>query len=138
MKGITLAALMVAGMMVFTGIAVGLHFTKYDEGSSIGAENSLQPIELRFTVDEYKVTVSYTNGIICDGDVITIYGDETFHVSTVDGQKHTINWNGSWSNPDGEHSGTSGTHYTISMNITVQDFIYYSKATGTMSITVSD
>ena len=100
--------------------------------------DELQPIELKFSIDESKVTVVHGSDVIHDGDTFTIYGDDAFTATTVDGQKHTINWDGHWSNPDGESSGASGCHYTISTTISVQDFIYFEKATGTMKITVSD
>ena len=99
--------------------------------------DELQPIELKFTIDESKVTVKHGGDVIHDGDSFTIYGDDAFSVSTVDGQKHTITWDGRWSNPDGESSGASGCHYTVSTTITVQDFIYFSKATGTMTVNIT-
>ena len=100
--------------------------------------DELQPIDIKFTIDESKVTVTHGSTVVHDGDVVTLVGDDAFQAATVDGQKHTIRWDGHWSNPDGESSGTSGCHYTASTTITVQDFIYFSKATGTMTVSVSD
>ena len=100
--------------------------------------DELQPIELKFSIDESKVTVKHGGDVIHDGDTFTIYGDDAFTATTVDGQKHTINWDGHWSNPDGESSGASGCHYTVTATISVQDFIYFDKATGTMVITVTN
>ena len=137
MRGITLSILMIAGMLVFVGIAVGLDFSKYDESLSIGTDYDVQPIEVTFTIDD-KVTVMRDSGAICDGDVVTFTNDETIRVYTVDGQKHMINWDGGWTSPDGEIGGISGSHFGVSTPITILDFIYHSKATGTMSITVSD
>ena len=226
MKGIILSALMVAGILLFAGTAIGLSYAKYDEatttviledgitctinGKEVGngdtmnvkmeggylnvcarspdaavigysgqwtsgdrtctgtdtsgdevtdfdfkialshgsftgrvviknmGADELQPIELTFTIDESKVTVVHGGDVIKNGDVFTLIGDDSFNVTTVDGQKHTIRWDGHWSNPDGESSGASGCHYTVSTTIVVQDFIYFEKATGTMKITVSD
>lgn len=103
---------------------------------NLGAD-SLQYINLKFKIDESKVIVKNGDNVIKDGQTLSFNYDISLNVSTKDGQKHDITYDGHWSNSCGESSGASGSNYTISTNIVIQDFIYYEDANGTMTIGAS-
>ena len=99
-----------------------------DEGAS-----DLAPIKLTFSIDP-NVKVMHGGDEIKDGDVYTFTGDSILNATTVDGLEHTIAYSGSWSNPDGMSSGANGYELGTSTKIEIMDTMYWSEATGTMTI----
>ena len=99
--------------------------------------DEIQPITLTFTIKESLLKVTHGDTEIHDGDQFTFVSDDSLTVTTRDGQKHSMSYDGHWSNPDGMSGGSSGYSTSTSMTISIVDMMYFDPGTGTMKITGS-
>ena len=101
------------------------------------AENSgdINPIHLKFSFDESKVTVSCGGSEIKDGDTFTFDGDSTVSVESKVGRVN-ISYSGSWKNADGMSGGASGNKLGTTASISIMDMMFFSDGYGDMKITV--
>ncbi len=129
-KNLSIIAVVAAVIVVI----LALTYIYYDGDDRDGQPNKLSPIELTFTIDNTNLKVVYGDVEIKDKDVVTFTGDATLTATTLDGQRHTIAYGGSWENDAGEKGSGSGSELTSSASIYISNNIFFGKATGTMSI----
>ena len=103
---------------------------------TISNGSDLAPIELKFTVDESKVKVSWSGGEIKDGDTVTFTGDTYVTVESKIGRAD-LSLSGSWSNDCGMSGGANQTELCESMSVQILDTIFFDKAYGTMKVTAT-
>ena len=129
-KNLSIIAVVAAVIVVI----LALTFVYGGDDHRDGQTNGHSPIELTFTIDETKLKVVWGDKEIKDKDVVTFTGDATLTATTLDGQRHTIAYGGSWENDAGEKGSGSGSELTSSASIYISNHLFFGKATGTMSI----
>ena len=129
-KNLSIIAVVAAVIVVI----LALTYIYYDGDDRDGQPNKLSPIELTFTIDNTNLKVVYGDMEIKDKDVVTFTGDAFLNASTLDGQRHTIAYSGSWGNDAGENGSVSGYDLSTSTYISISDTIFAGKAPGTMHI----
>ncbi len=95
--------------------------------------SDLGAVILTFTITD-DITVKAGGTTINNGDTYTFNGDGQIIVTTNDGEKHNVKYNGSWSNPDGMSGGASGQELNSSVTIYITDMMFFSDGHGTMDI----
>ena len=96
-------------------------------------DGDIAAVVLKFTIGS-GITAKCGTNEIKDGDTYTFHGDNTVTVTTNDGARHDVKYNGSWSNEYGMSGGASGQELGSSVNISIVDMMYFSDGHGTMEI----
>ena len=130
-KNATIAVVAAAAIVAILACCM---FVYGGDDDRIDPSNGRAQIELTFTIDESKLKVVCGSQVIRDKDTVTFDGDAELTVTTLDGKRHDISYDGSWSNGSGESGGSSGSELTNNALIYISDNIFISKATGTMRI----
>lgn len=121
MKGIVLSALMIAGVLLLAGTAIGLSYTKYDEATT---------------------TVTLDDGIRCcingkevgNGDTVTVKLEAAkLKVCVCSDSEQAIGYHGRWSSADHEVTGNQKDASTVGKGEFVIDFNHGSY-TGILTI----
>jgi hypothetical protein len=131
MKGNNIAIIAVTAVIIVIILAYCM-FT-YGDNDRNDQSNGVSPVELTFSIDDSKLKVVCGDREIKDKDVITFEEDSSLTVTTLDGQRHTIDYAGSWQNDAGMGESSSASVLTNSLSIPI-DCVYGGKATGNMSI----
>lgn len=96
--------------------------------------DELQPITMTFSIGQgVKVTSNGTE--VIDGQQVTYIDDATIVVTALDGQKHDIKWNYSWSSSCESGSG-EGSEYNSTMSFSIENMAYFEHAYGTVNISL--
>lgn len=104
--------------------------------ANLSTDGDLGPINLTFSFDESKVTVTHAGAEVKNGDVVSFPNDGTFTVESKIGRCN-LSYGYKWSNPDGFSGGGNYSELNTSITGHVINTCYFDAGTGTMDITAT-